>query len=331
MVRLIPLLFVFLFLIQACGTAPKPRIEPEIPKEVEKEEPQEITIKKTARPPVIILLSEMIPAYQQVADELVRILPDNTIVVLLASEAAERETQRKLMRQEGYQQFVAIGLEAAQIAKSVAGAEDEVVFCQVFNHRLHNIAGPMSKGVGALPGGSELFKQWRSMSPGLKRVLVMTGSDLDEVISLATEQAKEQGIELVHRVVENDKVLLFTYKEMASAVDGIWLLPDNRILSGRTIRDVLAFSVRNGKQVAAFSDEIFRLGALLSVKSKSTEIAGKVVHRLDEAYQAKGFPGPELVLLEHASIKVNDVAAKRYNIKYIENKELTDNAEGVAE
>lgn len=320
--RQLPLLLI-LVMLHACST-PQPKPEPVKAPPVVKAEPKPAPVvkkpvkKKRTRPPVVVLVSGAIPAYQQVADELLKRLPATTTVVDVARGEKERKQQRKLLRRKAYQQFVAIGLEAAREADRVAGSEDEVVFCQVFNYHQHGIAGPMSKGVGALPGSQELFSRWSAMSPGLKRVAVLTGKGLDTVISEAKEQAQKQGIELVHRMVETDKELLFEYKTMAPSVQGLWLLPDNRVLSGRTIRELMSFSVRNGKQVVVFSEKILRLGAVMSLSSNSEEIASKVKQRLDEAFRVKGFPGPELLLLEQGEIKVNSVAAKRYNLKNTE-------------
>lgn len=325
--RLIPPLLCALLLNGCAGQQKKPEVQVKVsPEPVVQTEPEEQVVTVTRevkkvppRPQVVVMVSEAIPAYEEVADELVKRLPGTTTVVELAREGKEREQQRKLMRHNAYQQFVAIGLEAAREAGKVAGREDEVVFCQVFDYTRHGIAGPMSKGVGALPGSKELFQRWSAMSPGLKRVAVLTGKGLDAVINEAKRQAKEQGIELMHRVVNTDKELLFEYKTLAPSVQGLWLLPDNRVLSGRTIRELMSFSVRNTKQVVVFSDEILRLGAVMSLSSSSEEIAVKVKQRLDEAYRVKGFPGPELLLLEQGEIKVNRIAAKRYNLKVTEN------------
>ena len=320
--RQLPLLLL-LMMLHACSTPPPKPVEVEKP--VIKVEPKPAPVvkkpvkKKPVRPHVVILVSEAIPAYRQVADELASQLPATTTVMELAAGEKEREQQRKLIQSKAYQQFVAIGLEAAREAGRVAGREDEVVFCQVFNYSQHGIAGPMSKGVGAIPGTRELFQRWSGMSPGLTRVAVVSGEGLEAVIAEAREQAAKQGIELVHRVVKTDKELLFEYKTMAPSVQGLWLLPDNRVLSGRAIRELMSFSVRNGKQVVVFSDELLRLGAVMSVSSRSEEIAAKVKQRLDEAYRVKGFPGPELLLLEQGEISINTIAAKRYNLNVTEN------------
>lgn len=317
---LLPAVIVF-SLVTAC-TREEVRPEPVAPPVVKKEQPRPLA-KKSSKPrprplpAVVILVSDAIPAYQQVADELVKLLPRPSTLLYLSPEAKSRK-QLTALKSRDYQQFVAIGLSAAREAKALAGREDELIFCQVFNYQDYALVGPRAKGVGALPGTGGMFATWSEMSPALKNVGVITGPGLEAVIAAASSEASRYGIQLQHRVVKTDKEALFEYKQMAPLVQGLWLLPDNRVLSGRIIKEMMSFSVRNSKQVAVFSDDILRLGGLLSVTTRAEEIAAKVAQRLQEAYKGKGVPGPDLLLLEEGNVQVNAIAAKRYNVKYME-------------
>ena len=313
---------VVLTLLSACSkqeVRPEPVPEPVpviLPEPVVEEVP--VVVKKVVKlrrpPPIVLLVSETIPAYEQVAIELKRLEPSRTTIIHLGTRAAERKQLSTLLKKPEYQQFVAIGLGAAKEAKNLAGKEDEVVFCQVFNYLDYDLISPQMKGVGALPGTAEMFSTWNKLSPGLKSVGVITGPGLEEVIKAAASEAAKYGIRLQHKVVTTDKEMLFEYKQMASNLQGLWLLPDNRVLSGGIIKELMSFSVRNTKQVAVFSDAILGLGGLISVTTRPEEIASRVAERLDAAYKGKGVPGPELVLLEGGEIKVNSIVAKRYNL-----------------
>lgn len=267
-----------------------------------------------AAPEVVILISEAIPPYTKVAKELLQQLPQEPTVLYLNHGGQVDEELNDILKQSKYQQIVAVGLKAAMEAKRLAGMEDEVIFCQVFNYQDYRLTGPRSKGVGAVPGTRSLFASWRKMSPELKQVVVITGSGMEEVVMSAEAVAAEHGVVLRHQVVNNDKELLFEYKRMAPQIQGLWLLPDNRVLSGNAIRELLMFSVRNGKQVAVFSDELLRLGGLLSVSARPSEIAEKVIQRLQGARGEAGVPGPELLLLEDGDIQVNHIVARRFGI-----------------
>lgn len=290
-------------------------VEP-VPEVVQVEPETRPQVKKKRRlPPIIILVSEAIPAYQLVADELKKQFPKRSTIVYLSKDLKEREQLISLLKKPHYQQFVAIGLDAAKEAKGLTGREDELIFCQVFNYQNYQLVGPAAKGVESLPGTADMFARWSAMSPALKSVVVITGSGMEDYITAATQVAAKSGIELSHRVVSTDKELLFVYKQVAPGVQGLWLLPDNRVLSGRTIRELMTFSVRNAKQVVVFNESLLRLGGLMSVTTRPEEIARKVAQRLRAAVEVKGVPGPDLLPLDDAEIKVNKVAARRYNIK----------------
>ena len=298
-----------IFMVTACAQKPVELPPPEKPVVKEVKKPAK---KVRKRPPVVILISEDIPAYQQVASKVKQRLPKRSTTVLLG--AGNNAALINQLKSPAYQQFVAVGLRAAKLAKKIAGREDETVFCQVFNYHEYNIVGPLFKGVAALPGTAELFSRWRKLSPGLQSAAVFTGPGLEKIVKAASKEAKKQGIQLTHKVVGSDKELLFEYKQLAPGLQGIWLLPDNRVLSGHTIKELMSFSVRNTKQVVVFNENLLRLGGLLSISSNNTEIAQKVVKRLDEAFKVRGFPGPELELLEGGDIQVNAVVARRYNL-----------------
>jgi len=54
-------------------------------------------------------------------------------------------------------------------------------------------------------------------------------------------------------------------------------LPDNRILSRESVRDLLAFSAKQGKQVLVFTPELLGSGALLSAESDPADVADRVL------------------------------------------------------
>ncbi len=45
------------------------------------------------------------------------------------------------------------------------------------------------------------------------------------------------------------------------------MVPDNRVLSLNVIRDIMAHSVKEGKDVAVFTQELLSLGGLISAET----------------------------------------------------------------
>jgi len=277
--------------------------------------PPPIKVPKAPPPPepvtlprVAIVISMDIPAYNEVAASLERRLSGPVTRHLFDANT------RTVLEQEAPDQIVAIGLEAALLAKLIQQDGRPVVFCQVFNHVEHDLLAANVRGVSLFPSFEVTFATWRTLAPTLREVAVFTGPGFDAVLGPAVAAAAAQGIKLAHVSVSSDKELLYQYKRMAGRLDGLWLLPDNRVLSRAAIQEIMSFSVRNGKQVAVFNEQLLRLGGLFSVTTDPDEVAAKVAQRLAEENPGGADERPGLLLLEEAVVRINPVIAQRLNL-----------------
>lgn len=314
----IPLFALVLLALFGCTTLAKKDAEPPEPvAKVETLTPQPpAPIPKKAPPPppprVAIIVSSDIPAYRGVADELMKRLNGRAEIYSLQDGAAVAGKVTEKVRDSGREQIVAVGLAAALAVQEMA--DRQIVFCQVFNYADHQLLGPNSKGVSLLPGLDKTFAAWKAISPGLADVGVISGAGFDAMLELARTAAAQQGISLHHATVQSDKEYQYAYKQMAGRVQGYWLLPDNRVLSRGILRDVMIFSVRSGKQVLVFSDELLKLGGLLSVASVNQDIATKVLDRLSQAAHKEDIPGADIVPLDEIDLQINTVMAERLDL-----------------
>ncbi len=258
-------------------------------------------------PPVSIVVSADIPAYTSVAERLQQSLGERATRYGLDAASAHA-----LAQQPG--QVVAIGLEAAVMSKPLAQQGRAVVFCQVFNYQDDDLLSPHSKGVAMLPSYRQTFAIWRELAPSVRRVAVFTGPGLESLLAPAVREAARYGITLVPASVHSDKEFIYSYKQAATYYDGLWLLPDNRVLSRNAIAELMSYSLRNGKQVVVFSDRLLPLGGLFSVASEADEIADKVRERLAAARPSGVIDGPDMVALDRAVIRINPVVARRFGL-----------------
>lgn len=127
--------------------------------------------------------------------------------------------------------------------------------------------------------------------------------------------ARENRLKLIHVETRSDKGTLYAYKRLAGKIQGLWLVPDNRVLSREVIINMMSYSVKQGKQVAVFVPDLLGLGGILSVETISTDIAMQVLARVKLAEENDGVPGPSIVPLTKADIKINSVMAKRLNLR----------------
>jgi putative tryptophan/tyrosine transport system substrate-binding protein len=263
--------------------------------------------------PMVIVVSNDAPAFSQVAREITHRYPIRTEVLLVGdSDAAHARTLKRLQESEA-RLVVAIGLPAALAARTLTGKR--VIFCQVFHYEDNNLVTPWMKGVSAMPSLSEQFRAWKSLAPDLRRVAVLTGPGLQGLLQESRSAASAYQIDLLHVPVRSDKETLFAYKRIASQVQGLWLVPDNRILSSETIRELLAHSVREGKQVSAPNPELLAFGALLSASSDYGDIAERVVARARQSWGRSELPGPAIEPLQRAQINVSARMLEQFNLR----------------
>ncbi len=267
--------------------------------------------KSTARD-VVILVSENIPAYSSVATALTRQLGREATLRYMSGNALENTKMVAAYKDDEQRQIVSIGLKASIAAKALT--KRRVVFCQVFNYQDYELVTATHKGVSMVPSISKTFSIWRTLAPDTKDIGVITGPGFDDTIQIAREAAKTHGFILHYEVVKSDKEYQYAYKQLADKVQGYWLLPDNRVLSRNVLRDVMAFSVSNSKQVVVFSDELLNLGGLFSTTADYRDIAQQVLERLNQAANHNPIPGPDLAHLDKLILRVNGVMADRLNL-----------------
>jgi ABC-type uncharacterized transport system substrate-binding protein len=272
-------------MVAGCSTAPKPD------------------------PGIVILMSDRSPAFVGVQREIEKRYPHRIEHHYLGGNEAENSAVQKKIQSSGLSLVVSIGLPAARAARNLSGKR--VVFCQVFNYEDTELVTFWMNGVAATPPVNEQFRVWKQLSPRLKKVGVITGNNLRGLMQEAQAAARENGLELVHVEARSDKETLYAYKQLAPKIQGLWLVPDNRVLSREVIRDVMAHSVREGKQVAVFSHQLLALGGLVSAESSYADIAEQVLERLKQAHKDTAEP---VAPLTRAAIRINTVMARRLNL-----------------
>ena len=260
---------------------------------------------------IAIILSDNSPAFIGVQREIAKKFPQRVETYTLGDES-KYSTVRKKIQSSDLPVIVAIGLPAARLAQGLSGKK--VVFCQVFNYEDTELVTPWMKGVSATAPVREQFRVWKALYPKLTSVGVITGKNLQGLMEEAQAAAMENKIRLDHVEVRSDKETLYAYKQLAPKIQGLWLVPDNRVLSHDVIRDIMAHSVKEGKQVAVFGRELLGLGGLISAETSYADIAEQVLARVRHAQEVSGVPGAPVIPLTRTVIKINTVMAKRLNM-----------------
>lgn len=255
-----------------------------------------------------ILLSDESPAFRHVAEEVANQAGRPIANFRLDGSVASREEALRRLQRSTHSTIVAIGLPAARAAHRLT--DKQVVFCQVSSHEEESLVSPFVKGVSAVPPVREQFRAWRALNPKLRTVGVITGPQQTVLLTEARQAARANGLELIAVEVKSDRETLYAFKRLSRRVQGLWLVPDNRVLSNAVLRDLMTHAVKEGKQVLAFSHELLGLGALLSVESSPADIAGQVLARTRET-SAKSVG---ILPLTRVETRVNATMLRRFGL-----------------
>jgi ABC-type uncharacterized transport system substrate-binding protein len=263
-------------------------------------------------PGVSILVSRDIPAYTRVASELSKHLTKRSKVYNLNGDAGATEKALRETQWSDREQVVAIGLGAARAARELSGKQ--VIFCQVFNYTDYDLVTPWMKGVSMLPGFSDQLRVWKDLDPNLRRVALLTGANQQHLVTAATDAAQDYGMEVVYRQVHSDKETLYSFKRLAPEVQGLWLLPDNRVLSAGVLQALMSYAVRQRKEVLVFSPTLLKIGGLISIEGTESDVAAQVLARLQQAYGKEEIPGPDVAPLTSMQLQINARVAKQLGL-----------------
>jgi len=225
---------------------------------------------------IVILLSADIPSYVAIAEQISqRGLQHNYMTVKLDRNISLDARTLEEVSTFKPDRIVAIGLKAAKAGLSFNDVP--MVFCQVFNFADNKLLSPTSNGVKLLPPFSLQFELWKTLTPELKTVGLIIGSGQDLLVTEIRSAAAEHNVEVMTRTVESDKEALFMFKRLTPKIQGFLLLPDNRVLSPRVLREIIAYSRKHGTQTVVFNPQLLQLGADISFSSRDADIADTVL------------------------------------------------------
>jgi len=268
-------------LFAGCGTLQQPLPPPvDEPIEIIVEEPpvveaQPLPEPEVPEPPlplpsVSIILTNSQPAYADVARQLTQHF-DNYEIYDLSKDDRPPVTILRVINDSNPGAVIAIGLRAAR--SSVAMSDHPVVFSQVFNYEHHELLQKNSRGVAALPPVDAQIAAWKEVDPSVKRIGLIIGEGHEELVAAAELAAQRHDIDLVVQIARSDQETLYFFRRMIRDVDGLWLLPDNRILSSRVLQQMLAEAKQRRFPVSVPSESMLSLGAMISMTTQASDIA----------------------------------------------------------
>jgi ABC-type uncharacterized transport system substrate-binding protein len=252
-------------------------------------------------------------ANAEVANQLKSMLPVATYRVTMADlDAATSQPLVEALRKRPALTVVAVGLAASRIARDQFAGP--VVFAQVFNHQELQVPGRNIRGVAATPPLDLQLREWKKFDPQLHRVGIIVSKANANLIVPAEAAGKSAAVTVKSEISDSDLATLYLFKRLAPQIDGLWLLPDDRILSPAVLRDLLTYALSQGVRVCVFSDALLQWGAFMSATPTSTDVARNVRRILDDVTSSSSPTPPGLTPLSEMSISVNRQVAERLRL-----------------
>ena len=187
-----------------------------------------------------------------------------------------------------------------------------VVFCQVPDLEVGSLRD--AYGVASLPPLELQLAAWRRLAPSLGTIGLVLGRD-EHVLALRARRAADAlGLVLHLQLASSDQEALYHMRRMVPEIDGLWLLPDNAVLSPRAIREMLDHAGSRGVQTLVFTPSLLEWGALLSVAATPTDLADALARIIDELLAGRATELPPLSSLSELEARVNAVTAAQLGV-----------------
>jgi len=263
----------------------------------------------------VAILFKNAAGYTEVVAQLAKLLPVETYRLTVVDVDAEnsRTILDSLQAKPGLL-AVAISLPAARIARDQLNVP--MVFAQVFNYQELLVNGRAVRGVTAMPPLDLQLQDWKKLDPKVRRVGLIVSQPHVDLIPEAERAVNEAAISLKYEISDSDRQTLYLFKRLAPQIDGLWLLPDDRILSPTVLRELLSYAVSHGVRVCVFSDELLQWGALMSASPTPEDIA-RTVHRvLDDMIADRTNALPPLSSLSELVVRINGQVAGRLGVSF---------------
>jgi len=240
--------------------------------------PQAVAIKPpppepTSLPSVAVVISSKQPVFLDVANALTDYLDDFEVFDLSDSSQPPVSVLR-IINDSDTGAVVAIGLRAAK--SSVAMSKVPVIFSQVFNYQDHDLLNSNTRAVAPLAPLDAQLAAWIQIDPIISRVGIIVGEGHDALIEEAQLAAQKHNVDLHIRVANSDQETIYLFRRMVQDIDGFWLFPDNRVLSSRSLQEILELARRSQVAVAVPSESMLDMGATISLATEANDIAATI-------------------------------------------------------
>lgn len=265
---------------------------------------------------IAILKSSDLKAYNEAIQGFKATAPGSTIYTeydLRGDLEQGKQLARKVRASES-SLVVAVGLKAALAAK-VEISDIPVLYMMILDPMKHGLTASNMTGVLPAIPAERQFKILRTLLPTMHRIGMLydpakTAARLKE----ASPHAAGYNFQLQGFPVEHEKEVSQQLRSLAASSEALWLIPDSTVLTDESVRFLLESALARQLPVIGFSSEFTRLGALVSLSVRHSEI-GRETGLLAKRILDEGRPFPSKpISVQRISISVNQKTARYLGI-----------------
>ena len=136
------------------------------------------------------------------------------------------------------------------------------------------------RGISAFPSATMQLSTWKAHFPEASRIGVVASDRFQPLINDLVQAAAANGLTMEVRIADSDRAAQIEFRRMTALVDGVFLLPDPRILTPDLIRDVVDHSRHNGLKLLAYNSFMLELSVDLVLTLNAVDVADGVTRLL---------------------------------------------------
>lgn len=201
----------------------------------------------------LVLLSLRSNSYKEVVDS-ARKACDSSFREVYISESPDIDVVR-LVQESRAKVVLAVGDKALRLATNSLSRTPVIGVLTLGT-------GSRAKNVKTIPYQAQPEQYLSLMKQmGRHKVGVLYGDHMSSYIRKADQLAKNYGITLEKRKVEDPRNVVNALSSLVGIVDGLWVLPDSSVVSQETVEVLFSFTSASNIPAIVFSKNYLKIGA----------------------------------------------------------------------
>lgn len=261
---------------------------------------------------LLVVLSDNLPAYQSFASALTANLPESVQATVL-------ENPEKLADQPPSDLIVSAGMKASLSVMSEAKVPVLVTMIPRVSYE-QLLAQFQNQYRSSEISAIYLDQSWerqldfiQATLPDHRRIGLLYSAQTLADLTLLRKQVAERHIELVVKLVSNEKQLFSALDDLLNSSDILLSLPDNMIYNSVSIRNILLSCYRSGIPLIGLSQSYVDAGAIGAIYSSQQQLSEQIAEAIRIFAQNGNLPKPGYSL--DFTISLNPEVARSLEIK----------------